>query len=121
VKEKQSSPNEIRRATYLFLTQGGIAVGGPPKKLRKIAEKCGIAEILRKNCGFFLREIAVGTEKIFGSQQWTGKRGAKKLQVQTRTKPSRKFFFTYLWSIFTNFDKKMDVQSKKKLWILNHN
>ncbi len=34
---------------------GGIAVGEPQKKIAEIAEK------LRENCGFFLREIAVGT------------------------------------------------------------
>ncbi len=32
-------------------------------------------------------------------------KGAKNLQIQTKPKPSRKKF-TFLWSIFTNFDKK---------------
>ncbi len=84
---------------------GEIAVEGPPQKNCEKLRKLGK---LRKNCGkiavFSKGNYGRDLEKFWFPDSGQGKRGAKNLQVQTSPKPSRKFFFTYLWSIFTNFD-----------------
>jgi hypothetical protein len=84
----------------------GIAIGGPPPS-KKIAENCGkFAEIAENcvkivvfgkgNCGRDVRENFNFPDSGHG-------KGQKKIQGQTKPKPSRKYDFSYLWSILTNF------------------
>jgi hypothetical protein len=69
-------------------TQGGIAVGGPPKKCEKGGKLWKIAVFGLGNCFLFLGNFAF-PDGVQG-------KGAKKLQSQT---PSRK----NIWGNFHNF------------------